>query len=120
MLRPDHLRQIAAAETREDAAHVRIVRVEAEQHLGEAALLGQGQGLEQGLLAVEVDVERALRDARRLGDLAHARAVEPRRPEDRPRPVENLAALLGIWLPGLTGLVGSQGSGGGRHGDDPH
>ena len=54
--------------------------------LFEAFLLDDG--LEQPMLVGEIDVERALRDAGRAGDLAHAGAVEAQIQEQLARPVE--------------------------------
>src|SRR5205814_1361515 len=55
-----------------------------------------GDRLEQLFLALEVDVERALRDAGLAGDVAHAGGVEPLRQEHRARALDDLAALEGV------------------------
>ena len=91
-----HHGEVAEPQPHQHGGHVRIGLVEAEQVLGQPLLLFDGQRLEQGLLAVEVDVERSLRDAGRLGDLAHAGPVEAGRHEDLARALQDLAALLAL------------------------
>src|SRR5207245_8397780 len=49
--------------------------------------------LEQLLLAVEIDVERPLRDAGRAGDFPHAGAVKSLGHKDFSRPIKDLLAL---------------------------
>ena len=60
------------------------------------------QRLEQLLLRVEIDVERAFRNARDPRDIVHAGAVEPVAKEHGPRPVHDLAplgaAIMGLGL----------------------
>ena len=104
MFGPDHHFQKAPAQPAQDLARVGIVDIEAEERLGQAGALVADQALEQGLLAGEVAVERALRHARRLGDLAHAGAVEPRAEEHPPSSVKDLAPLM-VGAAGLADFV---------------
>ena len=78
MVGSHHLAQEGEAEIAEDAADVRVVLVEPEQRLGEARVLRKRERLEQRLLRVEIDIERALRHAGPAGYLAHGGAVEAR------------------------------------------
>ena len=55
-------------------------------------------GLEQLLLALEVDVERALGDAGLAGDVAHAGGIEALRQEHAARAVDDLAPLARLSL----------------------
>ena len=96
VLRLRHQLEIALAEAPQHRGNVGILAVELEQDLGEGLLLLDRQGLEQLLLAVEVDVEGPLRDAGRPGDLAHAGAVEPLGQEDPAGAVQDLPALAAL------------------------
>lgn len=92
----------AAPGAREHGGDVVVGGIEREHtlRLGRARLVGDR--LEQLLLAVEVDIERALRDPRRAGDLPHAGAVEPLGQEHLAGAVHDLA---------LFGAVGPLGRG---------
>ena len=98
MLRPHQLLDEAQAEPPQNRGRIGIVRLEPEQHLGQAAPLFQDQRLEECLLAVEIDIQGALGDARSLRDLAHAGAIEALRQEDPPRPVEDLPPLGAVAI----------------------
>src|SRR5262249_54328350 len=54
-------------------------------------------GAEQLLLVLEVDVEGALGDAGRFGDVGHAGGVEPAGQEDLPCAIDNLAPLGAVF-----------------------
>ena len=77
MLGPAQRLEEAQAQAAQDRARVGVVVWQLEQGLGEPIALVQDQALEQRLLGGKVAVEGALGDPGRLGDLAHARAVEP-------------------------------------------
>src|SRR5205807_9409034 len=55
-------------------------------------------GVRQGELVVEIDVERARGDAGGAGDLAHAGAVKAKLHEDLAGAVEDLAAFRGLLV----------------------
>jgi hypothetical protein len=67
----------------------------------------RGNGLEELVLVLEVDVERALGHARRPGDLAHAGSIEALSEKDRARPFDDLAPLGAVL--GLVGAVQDDG-----------
>ncbi len=70
-----------------------ILGVEIEHAFGVDQALLVNDGLEQLLLVVEIDVERALRHAGGAGDVAHAGGVEASRQEDGAGALDNLPAL---------------------------
>ena len=77
-----------------------IAVIEVERALGVDQALFVDDRLEQLLLVLEIDVERALGDAGRAGDVAHAGGVEASGQEDRPRALDDLApfgAVIGRW-----------------------
>ena len=74
-----------------------VVCVEREDLLGLRAALVLDDGLKQLLLALEVDVERALGDAGLARDRVHAGGVEALRQEQRARALDDLAPL-GVFL----------------------
>src|SRR5690349_352071 len=51
---------------------------------------------EEPLLALEIDVERSLGDARHLGDVVHAGSIEAFSQEDLARALEDLVVLLDV------------------------
>src|SRR5262249_10775984 len=70
-----------------------VCRIESEHALGLRGACLMGNGLEQLLLAVEIDVERSSRDAGRAGDLPHARSVKALSEKAFPRAVQDLLTL---------------------------
>src|SRR5262249_52543146 len=94
---------IGLAKTCQHRFHVVIVRIESKQtlRLHFAALLGND--CEQFFLALEVNVEGALRDSRLAGNLTHARRVDALRQKDGSRAIDNLASLGSLlrWVRGL-------------------
>ncbi|MFO1141856.1 MAG: hypothetical protein U1E59_05600 [Amaricoccus sp.] len=77
----------------QDRGDVGVVGVELDEALGGRALALLDQRGEKRLLAVEVDVERALGHLRLAGDLAHAGGGEALGEEDAAGAVEDLLAL---------------------------
>ena len=72
--------------------------IEIESHLALVEHLLLDNGLEQPVLVGEIDVQRALGDARGAGDLAHAGAIKAQVHEHLARAVENLTALRGVLI----------------------
>src|SRR5581483_9132396 len=71
--------------------------VEGENLLGLDLALLLDDGLEQLLLRIEINVERALRHPRPAGDIAHAGGIEAMLQEHGAGPFEDLPAL-GVLL----------------------
>ena len=84
------------------ALNVVVVCVEREDLLGLRAALLLDDGLEQLLLALEIDVERALGDAGLARDLAHAGGIEALGQEHRPRALDDLAPLGAVLADGAS------------------
>ncbi|MEJ0098078.1 MAG: hypothetical protein WDM84_09420 [Bauldia sp.] len=84
-----------AAQADQRGAHV-VVGIEREDGRELRRLFLGDQGAEQRFLAVEIDVERALRDARLLGEVAHAGGIEAARQKHAAGSFQNLTALARI------------------------
>jgi hypothetical protein len=82
----------------QDGLDVVVVGVEVEHALGLHGAFAAHDGGEQFVLVLEVDVERALRDAAGLGDVRHAGRVEAARKEHGARALDDLAPLGAVVL----------------------
>src|SRR5262249_30439155 len=87
---------IGLAETCQHRLDVVIARIESKQSLRLHAAAPLNNDGEQFLLALEVTVERALRDSGPAGDLTHAGGVETLRQKDSLRALDDLASLGGL------------------------
>ena len=70
-----------------------VIGVEVKRALGVDQALLVDDRLEQLLFVLEIDVERALRDACGACDVAHAGGVKAVLQEDRPRALDDLTPL---------------------------
>src|SRR5262249_47356489 len=84
---------IREAQSPEHALDVMIVVIELENLLGMRAALLADDRLKQLLLALEIDIERALRHARCAGDLSHTGRIETLRQEHTARALDDLTPL---------------------------
>src|SRR5262249_39309427 len=94
MLRPDHHLDKAATEIMQHDARIAFRRHEGDgQTLRLTAAFFPYQRLEQPFLGIEINIERALGDARDASNVVHARPVEAGRQEDRPSALHDLPTL---------------------------
>ena len=93
------MREISRYPRSVSAVRRSAVLVDAAELFGLRPLVQPDKRLEQGFLAVEIDVKRALGHAGHARDLVHAGGVEAARKEDGPRAVEDLPAFAAVIGP---------------------
>ena len=81
----------------EGGLDVAIVAIEVEHAFGLVRASCLHDGAEQLILVLEIDVERALGDAGRLGDIAHAGGIEAARHEHRAGALDDLPPFGAVF-----------------------
>ena len=93
LFRPAQKFDVGYAEPRQHRLDVMVVGVEIENAFGLRVAFLLDDGLEQIFLVLEIDIERALGDAGRAGNVVHARGIEALGQKHGARAVDDLTPL---------------------------